>query len=399
MKKFFPRIGTILTMLLPITGLLLLNACDPESGGDGGSITHTVTFDTNGGVPATIAPIQVADGESMDSQYPADPVMADESKVFGGWYDGGVFTSTNRYTRSKAVTKNLALTARWNAPVVVDPKEKRHIYIAFGQSNMVGHIPTGSSLPASYQQNIPENFEVMASANDANNPGGRTMGQWYPASPPLVRSGNGLSPADFFGRTIAEAVAEDGITVGVIAVAVNGTAINGFDKDETAARAYYAAQQQWMRNEVAAYNTYPYARLVEMAKIAQETGVIKGIIMHQGESGKASSSNLGTNGSDNANWATAVRQVYDNLLADLEIEAGSLPFLAGQAVGNNNGTIAGVTNAFSDLPGKAFLIPSDDCPPSGTSANDAIHFSFGGYEELGRRYGRKMLELVYGITE
>ena len=279
--------------------------------------------------------------------------------------------------------------------VTVDPKDNFHIYLCFGQSNMVGYLGSGDAISAA-DRDVSEGFKVMAAANNGQNPLSRQMGQWYTAVPPLVRNGTGLSPASYFGSTLLEGISDPNVTVGVIVVAVDGAAINGFSKDQTEANAYFAAQQDWMKNQSSAYNNYPYGRLLEMAKIAQETGVIKGIIMHQGESGKASYNNgvIGSNGSDNANWGKAVREIYDNLLTDLELTA-LIPFLAGQQVGNNNAHIAAVANSFPA--GVAHVISSDGCSawnPNGGS-NDKIHFSLEGYRELGRRYAQKMLELLY----
>jgi hypothetical protein len=294
-----------------------------------------------------------------------------------------------------------------------DPKEKFHIYIAFGQSNMAGYLgpPVGTWGASSVQNWVadygfdkpPENFVVMAAAN--NNPYGRKKGEWYAAKPPLVRNNTGLSPSDFFGRTVAEAAAAKGIKIGVIAAAVDGCQITLFSKDKNVFINYISAQEDWMRSQAAAYvdasvggtipaanfttEDYPYKRLVDLAKLAQKEGVIKGIIMHQGESG----GNLA-----GKSYAQTVRQIYDDLCSDLGLEKGKVPFLAGQAVGNNNSNISSIPSAFKDLPNTAFVIPSDGClgwnPNSGDS-DEKIHFSFAGYEELGRRYGRKMLELVY----
>jgi len=280
--------------------------------------------------------------------------------------------------------------------VTVNPKDNFHVYLCFGQSNMVGYLGSGDAISAA-DRDVSEGFKVMAAANNGQNPLSRQMGQWYTAVPPLVRNGTGLSPASYFGSALLEGISDPEVTVGVIVVAVDGAAINGFSKDQAEANAYYAAQQDWMKNQASAYNNYPYGRLVEMAKIAQETGVIKGIIMHQGESGKASYNNgvIGSNGSDNSNWGKAVREIYDNLLTDLELEPASIPFLAGQQVGNNNSHIAAAANSF---PAKtAHVISSDGCSawnPNGGS-NDKIHFSLEGYRELGRRYAQKMLELLY----
>jgi len=296
-----------------------------------------------------------------------------------------------------------------------DLKEKFHIYLAFGQSNMVGYLgpPIGTWGHTSDQAWVasqgfdkpPENFVVMATANDNKNPYSRKKGQWYPAKPPLVRNDTGLSPADFFGRTIAQAVADKGVQVGVIAVAVDGCQIVLFSRDKNVFINYIKAQEDWMRDQAAAYvdagicsiipaedfttSDYPYKRLADLAKCAQKEGVIKGIIMHQGEAG----GNV-----PGKNYAQTVRQIYDDLCGDLGLEKGKIPFLAGQAVGNNNPNIGSIPAAFADLPNTAFIIPSDGCQswtPGSSDSNELIHFSFEGYKELGKRYGRKMLELVY----
>jgi len=301
------------------------------------------------------------------------------------------------------------------SPTVTDPKEKFHIYLAFGQSNMVGYLglsagASGGSLDstawvaANGFDTPPDNFVVMAAANDNKNPYSRKKGEWSEAKPPLVRKGNGLSPADFFGRTIAEAVADKDIKVGVIVVAVDGCKINLFSKDIDVFKNYIKGQDDWMRNQAVAYvdssiNSipkadfdtvdYPYKRLVDLAKIAQKEGVIKGIIMHQGESG---------GGLDEKPYAQMVRQIYDDLCEDLDLRPGKVPFLAGQAVGNSNPNISSIPGAFADLPDTAFIISSDGCPgwaPNSGDQNERIHFSFDGYKELGKRYGEKMLELLY----
>jgi hypothetical protein len=298
-----------------------------------------------------------------------------------------------------------------------EPNPEFHVYLAFGQSNMVGYLglsagASGGSLDstdwvaANEFDDPPDNFLVMAAANDNKNPYNRKKGEWSEAKPPLVRRGNGLSPADFFGRTIAEKVAKRKITVGVIVVAVDGCQINLFSKDIDVFKTYIRGQADWMRNQAVAYvdsninsitsanfNTedYPYKRLVDLAMQAQDEGaIIKGIIMHQGESGGNFTGKT---------YAQSVRQIYDDLCDDLGLEKGKIPFLAGQAVGNSNNNIASIPGAFADLPDTAFVIPSDGClgwdPSSTTNDNEKIHFSFEGYKELGTRYGEKMLKLLY----
>ena len=63
-----------------------------------------------------------------------------------------------------------------------------------------------------------------------------------------------------------------------------------------------------MKNTIAAYGGNPYQHLVDMAKLAQKDGVIKGILLHQGES----------NTSDKE-WPRKVKGVYDNLIKDLNL--------------------------------------------------------------------------------
>jgi len=280
-----------------------------------------------------------------------------------------------------------------------DEKENFHIYLAFGQSNMEGQNWNGSSIvyndviPMTYKENVDPRFQVMAAvggsykiSNTQNEQ--RAKGKWYKAVPPLVRNNTGLSPADYFGRALAAGIPNANIKVGVIVVAVAGSAIEGFEKG-SGADAYFSKQESWMKNTAALYDNNPYNHLVTLAKEAQNVGVIKGIIMHQGESGAAS-----------GNWAQKVKGIYDNLLIDLGLPANSIPFIAGEPYGaannqNNAATIKGLTNTMNaKLPSGenvAHVVSSAGC----ASGGDNLHFSYDGYKTLGERYGKKMLELNY----
>ena len=66
----------------------------------------------------------------------------------------------------------------------VDPNF--YVYLCFGQSNM-----EGNAAPESVDyENISPRFQMLACV-DFQNPA-RTMGQWYTATPPIVRQGTGL---------------------------------------------------------------------------------------------------------------------------------------------------------------------------------------------------------------
>ena len=97
----------------------------------------------------------------------------------------------------------------------------------------------------------------------------------------MCRCCTGLTPVDYFGRTLVENLPKN-IRVGVIDVAVGGCDIELFDKENY--RSYVKTAPDWMKGMIDEYAGNPYERLVEMAKLAQNDGVIKGILLHQGES-------------------------------------------------------------------------------------------------------------------
>mgnify|MGYP000931460417 CR=1 FL=1 len=249
-----------------------------------------------------------------------------------------------------------------------------HIYICFGQSNMEGN----AGFEAQDTININERFQVLQAVDCPKL--GRTKGNWYKAVPPLVRCYTGLTPADYFGRTMLDNLPEN-ITVGIINVSIGGCKIELFDKENY--ETYVADSPDWLKNMVKEYDGNPYARLVEMANISQTKGVIKGILLHQGESN--------TNDKD---WPGKVKVVYDNLLKDLNLKENSIPLLAGELVNTDqNGACASMNAIIATLPEvvpKACIIPSSGCE----GISDRLHFSADGYRELGRRYAKQMLLIL-----
>ena len=174
-----------------------------------------------------------------------------------------------------------------------------HVYLCLGQSNMEGN----AKIEAQDTCGVDERFKVMAAVDCPDL--GRQQGEWYTAVPPLARCYTGLTPADYFGRTMV-ANLPTRIKVGVINVAVGGCKIELFDKDHY--NEYIVSQPDWMKNMVKEYGGNPYGRLVDLARQAQKQGVIKGILLHQGES------NTG-----DKEWPRKVKKVYENLLSDLNL--------------------------------------------------------------------------------
>ena len=251
--------------------------------------------------------------------------------------------------------------------------KKFYIFLCFGQSNMEGNakIEAQDSI-------VDSRFQVMEAVNCANS--GREKGKWYTAVPPLCRCRTGLTPADYFGRTLIENLPK-GVKVGVINVAVGGCKIELFDKDHY--QSYVSTAPQWMIGMINEYDGNPYQRLVEMARLAQKDGIIKGILLHQGES------NTG-----DTTWPQKVKLVYDNLLHDLNLKPNSVPLLAGETVNADQGGACAIMNKIiATLPQtipNAYVISSAGCPQRG----DNLHFTAAGYRELGKRYGLQMLSVL-----
>jgi alpha-L-fucosidase 2 len=249
------------------------------------------------------------------------------------------------------------------------------IFVCFGQSNMEGY----PGVPAEYQTNVPSRFQVLASVDFPAK--GWTKGNWYTAVPQLCRPYCGVGPSDFFGRTMVSNLPPD-IKIGVVIVAVGGCKIELFDKDHY--QSYASNAPVWMKGIIKEYGGNPYARLVELAKLAQKDGVIKGILLHQGES------NTG-----DKTWPNKVKGVYDNLIADLNLDPVNVPLLAGEVVNaDQKGMCAAMNPIIDGLPQtipNCYVISSAGCP---AIPPDHLHFTPEGYQELGTRYGDKMLSLM-----
>ena len=248
------------------------------------------------------------------------------------------------------------------------------VFLCFGQSNMEG-------FPGVEQQdktNVDERFQVLAAVDFPRL--GRTNGNWYPAVPPLCRPSTGLCPADYFGRTMVSNLPPD-IKVSVVNVSVAGCKIELFEKDNF--QTYASTAPPWMTNIIAAYGGNPYAHLVEMAKLAQKDGVIKGILLHQGESN-----------TNDKEWPNKVKGIYENLLNDLNLKAGAVPLLAGELVNaDQQGRCASMNKIIDDLPKTiptAHVISSEGC----TGRPDHLHFTPPGYRKLGTHYAEEMLSLL-----
>ena len=211
-----------------------------------------------------------------------------------------------------------------------------YIFLCFGQSNMEGAArPEPQDM-----QGVSQRFLLMPAVDDPQR--GRKMGEWCQALPPLCRPNTGLTPVDYFGRTLTENLPEN-IRVGVIHVAIGGIRIEGFMPDEIPN--YIKTAPGWM------------------------IGMLK-------------------------EWANKVQNVYDHLLGDLQLKPEEVPLLAGEVVqANGEGQCIAMNKQIDELPKTLHtsqVISSTGC----SNGPDKLHFDAAGYRELGRRYGEKMLELM-----
>lgn len=270
-----------------------------------------------------------------------------------------------------------------NAYYYSEPDSNFYVFLCFGQSNM-----QGAARPEQQDyENVPSRLRMMAAmdfpANTGNYRGeARKTYEWYTATPPLHSHYAGLSPADYFGRTMVEHLPSH-IKVGLINVSVSGCAIEMFFKE------YDPACNARIGNGSIAnsYDGIPYLRLLSCALRAQHVGVIKGILLHQGEANR-----------NDPLWCMKVKHVYDDLLHDLGLNARDVPLLAGQVVGEEQQGKSAIANknvnALPKTIPTAHVISSLGCE---ADPYDTHHFSAEGYRTFGRRYAETMLDIM-GIS-
>lgn len=249
-----------------------------------------------------------------------------------------------------------------------------HIYLCFGQSNMEGN----AAIESQDRSFVDPRFRMMAAVNMSSL--GRTKGKWYTAYPPLCREYTGLTPADYFGRTMVEQLPES-ISVGIINVAVGGCAIELFDEEKCASQ--IAGSEQWFKNYCAEYNNNPYRQLITLAKMAKKAGVIKGILLHQGCSNNTQK-----------DWPLKVKKVYLKMLKDLDLNEEETPLLIGELLTQEVGGVCWGHNSVIATTGpvipNSYVISSKNCP----GAADGLHFTAEGYRTIGKRYATQMLKVL-----
>ncbi len=252
------------------------------------------------------------------------------------------------------------------------PDKNFYVFLCFGQSNM-----EGAARPEEQDfVGLSDRFVSLTPCETVPE-----TATWHKAYPPLCRKNNGMTPVDYFGRTLIDNLPQN-VRVGVINVAIGGCKIEAF-MQEHVANEVKNAPPAWQRAMFKAYDDDPYAYLLRLAKRAQKDGVIKGILLHQGES------NTGQK-----DWPEKVNTIYTRLLRDLGLKAKNVPLIAGEVViANGKGLCASMNSIIDDLPKTiktAHVVKADSL----TNGPDNLHFDAMGYRNLGQRYAMQMLPLL-----
>lgn len=281
-----------------------------------------------------------------------------------------------KITDMKKIVLAVAATAALLTACTKQPEPQKHLFLAIGQSNMVGkgEVSAEDSIVS------PRFLNLSSTKTDD-----REIGEWRVARPGNCRPGyeypNYVSLTDHFGKTLLEYLPEID-SIGVLQVGVDGCPMRLFDPDQYKGFVD-SCQMDWMNGQLDAYDRQPYERLITLAKQAQSQGwVIRGILVHQGETDAYSDY-----------WPKETDKVYRNLLNVLGLTAENVPLIAGEAIGiDQNGVCAHCNptiDRLHDFVPTGWTISAYGCE----KGPDNLHFSAAGYHRLGRRYAIKWLQL------
>ncbi|MBR6854277.1 MAG: carbohydrate-binding protein [Fibrobacter sp.] len=281
----------------------------------------------------------------------------------------GMFEKFSGFASVACVVAGIVLFGAALTKAAPDPNF--HVYIAYGQSNMGG---TANAENADKVEN--PRFKIFATQK-CSGKGRNTLGEVYPAVPSLFNCGNTISIADWFGRTMADSMPD--VTVAIIPVAVGGASIKLFDQDQY--KSYLSTAEGWLQNYAKEYASDGNVTktIIDIAKKAQQVGVIKGFIFHQGE----------TDGGY-PDWAKIVKKTRDDILKALNMSSDTVPFVAGELLREG----CCYSDRVSKLPNSmdnTYYASSENLKGNGV---DRYHFNHDAYVEFGKRYAEQMLKAV-----
>lgn len=249
------------------------------------------------------------------------------------------------------VLVSTTLARAGESPVKLPGKEKFHLYLLIGQSNMAGRGVVEE------QDKVPHPRVVMFTKEQT----------WAPAIDPLhfdkPIAGVGLGTS--FGRAMAEANPD--VTIGLIPCAVGGTPL-----------------KRWERGGDL------YQQAVARTRAALRDGTLRGILWHQGESDSGAEETAMTYGKRLAQMVHDIREELGS--GDVPFVAGKLgEFLAKESAGKPSYWPV-VNEQIAALPSqvkRSAVVSSADFKHKG----DGVHFDSPSLRTFGKRYAQAMLEL------
>lgn len=222
-----------------------------------------------------------------------------------------------------------------------------HLYLLIGQSNMAGR----GAIDTESKKINPRIFMLDS------------MNSWIPATDPVHfdKQSAGVGPAISFANEMLKD--NDKIKIGVIPSAWGGSPI-----------------KVWEPGEIYMNTAHPYDDALKRGKLAMQTGILKGIIWHQGESDNDSVRAIV--------YLQKLKILVNRLRTDLQVP--NLPFVAGEI---------GYFNKTDFINKEINRLPNEVPNTAVVSANglvdkgDQLHFSTAAARELGKRYAVAMKEL------
>lgn len=236
------------------------------------------------------------------------------------------------------------------------PDPDFHLYLLVGQSNMAGRGKVDSL-------SNPNNSRLLMLTK--NN-------EWITAKDPLhfdKPKVAGVGPGLRFAETMLAYSKNKNIKIGVIPCAVGGTAI-----------------ESWQPG-AEALGVHPYDDAIQRLHIAMKSGVLKGIIWHQGE------------GNSSEEKSKVYLSRLEELIKRFREEAGNknVPFVAGE-LGHYRDRYLLINQVLKELPTKVSntaVAKADGLIHKG----DGTHLDAASARILGERFAEKMFQLQKKIKK
>ncbi|NCU02799.1 MAG: polysaccharide deacetylase family protein [Chitinophagaceae bacterium] len=261
----------------------------------------------------------------------------------------GLFISFSRFKAVSTVIFLLLISLFGHAQT--KPDSNVHVYLLIGQSNMAGRGAVDAESKVIDPQII-----MLDSQN-----------HWVPATDPVHfdKPIAGVGPAISFAKQIKGN--NKHVKIALVPCAWGGSPIKVWEPGEK----YFAA--------------HPYDDALARIKIAMQTGVLKGILWHQGES---------DNDSARATiYLSKLKALVNRLRTDLQMP--ELPFVAGEIGYFNKANF--INNQINRLPtevANTAVVSAKDLVDKG----DQLHFNTASARELGKRYAVAMQQLQSNKT-